>query len=319
MPEPQNPWSGDDSVSWPEIFSQHESNLNRHLEICGMVKQHVVPESPSSRAISSMVDRTQDLLRQLKELRIEFIPQHTATRILSGKSMNRVNEKRAMNKDAEPVCQSPSTSQSTTQGNNHNPCDGPSATGGSNPHFVFDKRPMPVSLPQHPRGSRNKSSFDNDFRARDNGGLINNLPAGKRKRVYSTEHGEAVNIDNLPTGSSTRFVETEDISAEVEARLKAKEESRRRRAEKQEKKRKRNSTGSISGAPGTESSSQPRAKRSKAHTGNEGEEPPVIYPVYGSVRRQEKRKIDGGVHENIKEDGECNDRQMYKRLKKSRP
>ncbi|OJD18662.1 hypothetical protein AJ78_01358 [Emergomyces pasteurianus Ep9510] len=318
MPEPQNHRPGDDSVSWPEIFSQHESNLNRHLDICGMVKQHVVPESPSSRAISSMVDRTQELLRQLENLRIEFMPQHTATRILSGKSMNRVNEQRACNKDAEPVCQGPSTSQPATQsGNNQHPRDGPSASGASTPPFVFDKRPFPVSLPQHPR-STNKRSLDDDSRARDNGEVTVVLSARKRKKLYSTEHGEAVNSDNMPTGSSTRFVETEDISAEVEARLKAKEENRRRRAEKQERKRKRNSAGSTSGVPGAEISSQPRAKRSKAHPAAERDKPPVTGPANGGVRKQEKRRIVADAYENVKENGEGNNGKVYKKAKKSR-
>ncbi|PGH35991.1 hypothetical protein GX50_01161 [[Emmonsia] crescens] len=317
MPEPQNPQPGDDSVSWPEIFSQHELNLNRHLEICGMVKQHVVPESPSSRAISSMVDRTQELLRQLENLRIEFMPQHTATRILSGKFMNRVNEQRAMNKDAEPVCQGPTTSQSNTQsGNSQHPRDGPNGGGTSIPPFVFDKRPVPVSLPQHLRG-RNKRSLDDDGGAGEDDVATTALPAGKRKKIYSSDHGGAINGDNTSAGISTRFVETEDISAEVEARLKAKEE-RRRRAEKKEKKRKRNSTGSTSGVPGVESSSQPRAKRSKAHPGAAREEPPATCPTDGDITRQEKRTVVGDAHETFKDNGGSYDGIMYKKRKKSR-
>ncbi|KLJ11849.1 hypothetical protein EMPG_12996 [Blastomyces silverae] len=319
MPESQNPRSEDHSISWPEIFSQHQSNLNRHLQICGMVKQHVVPESPSSRAISSMVDRTQELLKQLEDLRNEFMPQHNAARFLSGKCMDRVEEQRAMNRGAESVCQGPATSLPSTQsGSNQHSRDRESATGTPVPPFVFDKRPTPISLPQRLRG-RTKRVLDDESRAEDNGEATTALPKGKRQKLYSMEDGEGVNGGNTSAIASTRFVETEDISAEVEARLKAKEESRRLRAENRERKRKRNSSGSNSGRLGTEIPSQQPAKRFRAYHDTEREEPSGPCPTDGNVTKREKRGTVGNFHETVKNNGGSHGGTMYKRLKKSRP
>ncbi|EEQ84438.1 uncharacterized protein BDCG_01243 [Blastomyces dermatitidis ER-3] len=312
MPELQNPRSDDHSVSWPEIFSQHQSNLNRHLQICGMVKQHVVPESPSFRAISSMLNRTQELLKQLEELRSEFMPQHNATRFLSGKCVDRVDEQRAMNRGAESVGQGPATSLPSSQsGSNQHPSDGASATGTPVPLFVFDKTPTPISLPQRPRG-RTKRSLDDESRAEDNGEAITALPKRKRQKFFSIENG-----DNTSASTSSRFVETEDISAEVEARLKAKEESRRRMAEDRERKRKRNSSGSNSGGLGAESSSQQPTKRFRAYHGTEREELSGPCPTDGNVTKREKRRAVGNVHEMVKINGERHGATMYKKLKKS--
>ncbi|KAG5301349.1 hypothetical protein I7I48_01329 [Histoplasma ohiense] len=291
MPEPQNPRSSGHFVSWPEIFSQHESNLNRHLQICLMVKQHVVQESPSARVLSSMVDRTQELLRLLDDLRIEFMPQCTATRILSSKSLNRVEEQRTLNKDAAFVCHDPSNSQSATlNGSTRHSHDGSCAAAGTPvPPFVFDKGPIRCSVPQH-LGGRNKRTSDYEGGTGNNDEATVALPSRKRQKFCSPENGKAVDGDDASASTSNRFVETEDISAEVEARLKAKEENRRRRAEKREKKRKRSSSGSASGASGPDRSSQQRTKRSRVHYGADGEELSSTCPTDVYVPRHEKRK-----------------------------
>ncbi|PGH02443.1 hypothetical protein GX51_04611 [Blastomyces parvus] len=319
MAESQNPRSEDHTVSWPEIFSQHQSNLNRHLQICGMVKQHVLLESPSCRAISSMVDRTQELLKQLEDLRSEFMPQHNATRFLSGKCMDRVEEQRSMNRGAESVCQGAATSlPSTHSGSNQHSRDGESMTGTPVPPFVFDKRPIPISLPQRLRG-RNKRALDDESRAEDNGEATAAVSKGKRQKFYSMENGEGVNGGNTSASASTRFVETEDISAEVEARLKAKEESRRRRTENRERKRKRNSSGSNSGELGTEGPSRQPAKRLRAYHGTKREEPSGPRPTDANVPKRDKKRAVGNFHEMVKSNGGSHDGTMYKKLKKSRP
>ncbi|PGG95533.1 hypothetical protein AJ79_10002 [Helicocarpus griseus UAMH5409] len=301
MAEPQSSQPETDSVSWPELFSQHESNLNRHLEICGMVKQHVVPESSSFLRISSMVDRTQELLRQLEGLRIEFMPQHAASRILSGKSMNRVNEQRAKNQSAEAACQGSAYATQTGQSDIYR--SGRGADGTSEPSFVFDKEPAPVSGNQHPKGGKKRPFNVNGLEEGSNEPKTT-FPIGKRKMANPRGRGEPSSGDNVSTTNSTRMVETEDISAEVEARLNAKEEKRRRRTEKRDMKRKRKSTGSNAGEQGTQSSSEPRTKKSKLQPG-------------ADESGLGKRKTSGDTHDTNRGNGGSHEGAVRKRLKKS--
>jgi hypothetical protein len=47
--------------------------MNAHLEIMSMVKNHVVEGSDAFRTICGMVDRTNELMKQLEVVRREFV------------------------------------------------------------------------------------------------------------------------------------------------------------------------------------------------------------------------------------------------------
>ena len=56
-----------------QIFSQHESHLRKHLNVVGMIKTHVQPQSEAFTTVSAMLDRTNELLSQMELARKEFV------------------------------------------------------------------------------------------------------------------------------------------------------------------------------------------------------------------------------------------------------
>ena len=118
----------------------------------------------------------------------------------------------------------------------------------SNPYFVVDTNPTPVDLPglSHKPAKRASSS---EAPAE---------PVSVKAKKAKTKHNGAV-----PTGTENR-VEFEDISGEVDARMKEKDEKRKR---KEEKKRKRESGESISVEPAAELE-KPKKKKSRKLEGD---------------------------------------------------
>ncbi|MCJ1376924.1 hypothetical protein MMC17_000014 [Xylographa soralifera] len=114
---------------------------------------------------------------------------------------------------------------------------------GANPYFVVDTNPTPVNLPglSHKPAKRASST---EAPAE---------PVGVKPKKAKTKHDGAV-----LTGNEKR-VEFEDISGEVDARMKEKAEKRKR---KEEKKRKRESGESI-GLEAVAESEKPKKKKSK--------------------------------------------------------
>ena len=137
---------------------------------------------------------------------------------------------------------------------------------GANPYFVVDTNPTPVNLPglSHKPAKRASST---EAPAE---------PVAAKPKKAKIKHDGAV-----PTGNEKR-VEFEDISGEVDARMKEKDEKLKR---KEEKKRKRESGETISLEPVTESEKPKKKSRkleaeveagetvSKKRPGSDGEEP----------------------------------------------
>ena len=91
----------------------------------------------------------------------------------------------------------------------------------NNEHFFVDTNPTPFNTPAVPT---NKSSKRREPPSTDE------TPTVKKSKKAKVEH-----CPTIPTGAQN--VEFEDITAEVDARLQAKEEKRRKAAEEEEKKR----------------------------------------------------------------------------------
>ena len=119
---------------------------------------------------------------------------------------------------------------------------------GDNPYFVIDTNPTPVDVPG--------ISFQSPKRSP---GLPEAVEATKHKKAKKKHDGE------MPKGEDTQQVKTEDISDQVDARVK---EKKKKRKMKEEKKRKRESEGEPAAAvEGPESTAEP------PHTVVEAERP----------------------------------------------
>lgn len=141
----------------------------------------------------------------------------------------------------------------------------------SKPSFVFDSRPTPVSLP----GSNNSKMSRKRSRIEEEEEMpllseIDTTAAGtqKRQRTKDAMPGGDEHVEHYIPVS----METEDISEEVERRLKLKEERRRKRHEKPEKKRKRESVNSNGSFSPPEESFKPKKKKVKVDDNGPEEE-----------------------------------------------
>jgi len=120
----------------------------------------------------------------------------------------------------------------------------------SNPYFVVDTKPTPVNLPglSHQPAKR-ASEVDSPAE-----------PAFKSSKKVKTKHDEEI------SNPHEKRVEFEDITGEVDARMKGKEE-KRKREEKQ--KRKRESEESVE-AHAVANNDKPKKKKSKKVDGESG-------------------------------------------------
>ena len=112
---------------------------------------------------------------------------------------------------------------------------------GNNPYFVIDVNPTPVNIP----------GVSVHLPKRTSEGQPEPATVEKKRKKSKREHE-----GSLP-GAAEKKVEFEDISGEVDARLKEKEERRKR---KEEKKRKRDSDGSAVAQATAEMPKPPRKK-----------------------------------------------------------
>ena len=141
----------------------------------------------------------------------------------------------------------------TTNGNKEDVRSDNDTKEDGNPYFVVDTNPTPVNLPGISHKPAKRAS---DERSPEE-------PNGHRKsKKAKSKH------DGEPVATKEKRVEFEDISEEVDARLKEKEEKRKR---KDERKRKRVSDEAPSAAPDTAAETaevvteveKPKKKKSK--------------------------------------------------------
>ena len=165
----------------------------------------------------------------------------------------------------------------------------PKAAGGvtesTQPDFFIDTKPTPVNLPFATKKPSKRSSPDPD-------------PAeGTRvKKIKENHDGKA------PTAPKPGQIEKEDISVDVDKRMKEKEERRKKRDEqKKEKKRKRemeDSSALVAESSNIVDVEKPKRKKSKGdHTVKESEELSNKRPagdgdatIEGEVKRKKRKK-----------------------------
>ncbi|KAI4122253.1 MAG: hypothetical protein LQ347_006571 [Umbilicaria vellea] len=130
------------------------------------------------------------------------------------------------------------------------------AGNGDHPYFVIDTNPTPVNLPGMSHKPAKGPTEDPSPPE----------PVGQKKiKKLKTKHdGE------LPASMAAFNIETEDISEEVDARLKEREERRRRKEEKKRKRLSDGSTGPVTEPTTTDAvAEKPKKKKAKKVEGSE--------------------------------------------------
>ena len=133
------------------------------------------------------------------------------------------------------------------------------AGNGENPYFVIDTNPTPVNLPRMSHHATKRPTEDLS--------PAEPVEQKKTKKAKTKHDGDLPGSASAPTN-----VEFEDISEEVDARLKEKEERRRRKEEKKRKQLSDGSTGPVAETPVIEAvAEKPKKKKKKKSKKIEGD------------------------------------------------
>ncbi|MCJ1354582.1 MAG: hypothetical protein MMC33_004571 [Icmadophila ericetorum] len=252
-------------IPWQEIFGNHISIVKGHLKMLKMIRMHTPTDSEYWAHVNSMIERTEEMLIMSDNVVRDFVPSSSvAPEIPSSSSPKRQledaepseptrTEKKAnmtfpptspKRKLSDTELTSPSKVSKKTakaarrKSSASNPdADSPTANNtataaassnsakekdkSSNEFFFVDTNPTPFNTPAVPtKPSKRRTPPDTEET------LIS-----KKSKKTKVEHYSTLPVD--PIGA--KQVEFEDITAEVDARLKAKEEKRKK--VEQEKKR----------------------------------------------------------------------------------
>ncbi|KAL4981788.1 hypothetical protein BDW68DRAFT_171854 [Aspergillus falconensis] len=202
----------DPRLSWPQICTQHDSVLSSHLQMLRSLQGQVSADPNASKLITSMIERTQNLVMQFEGVKKHIVPRTTG-----------------------------------------NSGSGSCSVSGSRPTSDSTSRVDDVSV----RKRRKRRRILNEIEpVRESPQPVLEVQPAKRKRVDVAIPGADQDVrDVMPVS-----LETEDISDEVQRRLKIKEEQRRKRDAKPEK-RKRDRDSLVSNASTSSlASSKPRKK-----------------------------------------------------------
>ncbi|KAF4223465.1 hypothetical protein CNMCM8980_002162 [Aspergillus fumigatiaffinis] len=247
--------------SWSEnsktkICDQHESVLLSHLEMLNGVKSQVAGDGDSFRLVSSMAEKTNKLVMQFRVIKKQLMNSKSGP----GFSRSLGREKRIDENEAR------------------NPSAGvPEAAGNGNSDSSRSNRAK-----ERERGGKKqkRARVDEDadedvdvmqaevqlMQTQEDRAYAAISRSSKRKRLDLAIPGAEQEVaDVMPVA-----LETEDISEEVQRRLKIKEERRRKRDAKPEK-RKRDSLASNGSASASSPGGGARPKKKKVKTSGAGE------------------------------------------------
>ncbi|KAF7596718.1 hypothetical protein BBP40_000146 [Aspergillus hancockii] len=259
-------------ISWPEICSKHESILASHIDMLNSVQHNFKSSDQVFQTISTMIQKTKSLATQFRVVETHLM-----------------------------------SNQKTFEQN------GSQGSVGQNdaPEWTSSDR---ESKRQRSRltEKRKRSRMDTDSMEleSENTEAVHTgaIQYHKRKRLDMNIPGDDEDVRNVtPTA-----LETEDISEEVQRRLKIQEEQRRKRNAKPEK-RKRDSmasTGSTS-SPGTVAKLKKKAKvgtsldstvdvswaasRGKKNLRSHGSEKTSDFSLFEEARRTKRQKRKSGT------------------------
>lgn len=153
----------------------------------------------------------------------------------------------------DPLKQEPAQ-QATTNGKSRTEKVQEATPEGENPYFVIDTKPSPVNISGMPLQPLKRSASPPEA-----------VEAKKSKKAKKKHDGA------MSKGEDTTQVKTEDISEQVDARMKEKEEKRRM---KEEKKRKRDADdGPLAAAEQSHAAAEVERPMKKKKAKKSGEEP----------------------------------------------
>ncbi|PYI02800.1 hypothetical protein BO78DRAFT_410381 [Aspergillus sclerotiicarbonarius CBS 121057] len=202
--------------SWPEICTQHDFILSSHLEMLQQVKTQTRPDGQAFRLVSDMLEKTSRLMAQFNVLKRQVL------NASSPESDTAPSETAFGNQVPRSESMSTSSYQAGLKRALVND-DESEEEGGTAAGIFGTKATRPVAVPS--------------------------TRSHKRTRLEKSIPGADEDVRNVTPVS----VETEDISEEVQRRLKIKEEQRKKRGTSKADKRKRDSMTSNGSAssPGT--------------------------------------------------------------------
>ncbi|KAL8714051.1 MAG: hypothetical protein Q9225_006654 [Loekoesia sp. 1 TL-2023] len=288
-------------IPWPEIFRHHISLVEGHLKMIEMVRKHTIEGSGNHRTISELVSRSKEMLWQAKSTARTFVPPpNLFEQVPLGSSSDTMypgyspghfeygkaaeefgryaSEARKKGIEVKPEGMDYKLGQSKglahmnlaqIRAANAEKTDAgsgsenePQAAKGKENHetedqmFFMDSNPTPVNVVSAVNSSVKRKATPEPVEA--------NIPK-RQKKKHSDQSAGVDGVDR--TVDEPVRVEFEDISGEVDARLKEKEERRKRKQQiKEEKKRKRESEGSsavIAEASSTVDLSKPKKKKTR--------------------------------------------------------
>ncbi|KAJ5811544.1 hypothetical protein N7474_007845 [Penicillium riverlandense] len=218
-----------------QLFSRHEAMLSSHLELLDSVKDHMARDGNAFRTVSSMVQKTVQAMNQLKLVRKKMDNHKTTHYDTSSTATSQTSSMNGAHRSHThtPTPQSTDTMNTARRKRSRNEKEGDKERG-----------PDSGTSPTH----QNQTYEDADARA------------PKRKRSsYSAVPSAADDLCDATEAS----LETEDISAEVQRRLRIKEEQRRKRERDNARPEKRKRTSGASNGSVSPDRSRPKRKRSK--------------------------------------------------------
>ncbi|KAL1849730.1 DNA-directed DNA polymerase delta [Paecilomyces lecythidis] len=267
-------------VAWSEIFAQHESNLTSHSHILDMVKFHVAAESDAFRTVSLMLDRTRELMEELKVMQRDFLPHSSTEKILLGAYTKDLPRRPSVHNDrAKPTNASTSSSRGASES-----LKSQDPSRRSTPSFFFDSKPTPVSKPEQTKKGKKRSRRDEDEIDTENMEDTSSS-AQKRKRTNGLVPGHDEDIKAIIPVS----METEDISDEVARRLKIREERRKNRNNNKAEKRKRESMNSNASRGSPEAPARPKKKAKSS-----GEDSKEVDAEHKAEKDKRKKRRSSG-------------------------
>ncbi|KAL8788040.1 MAG: hypothetical protein Q9195_007506 [Heterodermia aff. obscurata] len=363
-------------IPWPEIFKHHISLIEGHQKMCDMVRKHTVEGSGNHRQICAIIDRSKVMMQDAKNIARNFVdlpdtrnqvplgsssasmyPGYSPADHVYGEAAMQygsaaakakaegielaphgdleynIGQAKGIKRKKLAEMQSAKGSQDSSGSASGSGADAPSAPNGkkpdseksdakdevkgdaAQPSFYIDTNPTPVKLPF----SSKQPTSDPE--------PVEETKAKKAKKAHDGE---------LPAQGK---IETEDISAEVDARMKEKEEKRLRKEEKKrrkesdtsniaaadDKKRKRESAGSSSAVVNGEEAKKPKKKKAKKEKeGEDARNEPQKSSEADSAKKKKVEQAAAKVSEAIepskkrsKDDGEGKKKRKKQKLEEA--
>ncbi|GJP93066.1 uncharacterized protein AlacWU_05965 [Aspergillus niger] len=215
--------------SWPEISKQHDNMLSSHLEMLHQVKSQLHSHGEELQLVSSMVDKTKRLIAQFDILKKRVVGQLNTA---APESDTRSSESMSTSSSRKDLKKEQLKRHAHHMHDSEE--DGGTTAGGTT--AAEDHDPLTArSLAVH---------------------------SSKRKRIDEFIPGADEDIRSFSPVS----VETEDISEEVQRRLRIKEEQRKRRGTPKADKRKRDSLTSNGSTSSVRTATKHPRKKARVGT-----------------------------------------------------